>query len=191
MARINLLPWREELRKQQQQDFLMAIGAGVVVTAIILALVYMHIEGMKEYQERRNKLINDEIAVLNKKIKEIQDIEQKKTQLLTKIEVIQKLQESRPQIVRLFHELAVSTPEGIFLNSFKQTGNALALKGKSESNARVSEFMRNVEASEWLQSPQLQIIQGKGDVTTGTLNDFSMLAKQGVKKPDEKKEGKK
>ncbi|MFW5442891.1 MAG: PilN domain-containing protein [Methylococcaceae bacterium] len=182
MARINLLPWREELRKQRQLDFMIAIGIGVAVTCFLFVLVYLQIEGMKEYQQRRNSLLQGEIRLVDKKIKEIRDIEAKKSQLLTKIEVIQQLQESRPQIVHLFDELATSTPEGIYLSNFKQTGNALMFKGKAQSNARVSAYMRAVEASPWLDAPVLQVITGKGRLKDGQLSDFSMQAKQGEKK---------
>ena len=190
MAKINLLPWREDLRKEQQQDFILAIGAGVLATCAVFLLVYLHIEGMKEYQQGRNRIIEDEIRVVDKKIKEIRDIEAKKRKLLTKIEVIQKLQESRPQIVHLFEELAKSTPEGIHLSSFQQKGSTLAFSGKAQSNARVSAYMRGVEASPWLTSPVLKVIQGKAKTASGQLNSFSMVAKQGVDRP-KGKEGKK
>ncbi len=150
MAKINLLPWREEQRKQQQQDFVLGIGAGIFVTCILFALVYLQIERMKEYQAGRNQILKDEIKVVDRKIKEIRDIEAKKRKLLTKIEVIQRLQESRPQIVHLFDELAKSTPQGIYLTKFKQNGNGLVFDGKAQSNARVSAYMRGVEASDWL-----------------------------------------
>ena len=181
MATINLLPWREELRQQQQHDFVMAIVAAVVMTGLIFLLVYMQIEGVKEYQQRRNQLIQREIKAVNKKIKEIKDIESKKRQLMTKIKVIQTLQESRPEIVHLFDELPKSTPEGIFLTKFKQTGKNLLLTGKAQSNARVSAYMRGVDASPWLEIPVLQVIkQG------GRLNDFSMKARQGKKRLKDK-----
>ena len=185
MVKINLLPWREELRKQQQQDFMLAIGAGVVTTCLIFGLVFLHIEGRKSYQKSHNQILKDEIRIEDRKIKEIKDIESKKNKLFTKIEVIQTLQESRPQIVHLFDELPKSTPEGIFLTNFKQTGSTLAFTGKAQSNARVSAYMRGVESSDWLQSPVLQIIKGKGGGKSGQLNDFSMTAKQGKKKPKE------
>ena len=187
MAKINLLPWREELRKQKQQDFVSAIGAGVVVTCILFAFVYFYIEGMKEHQQSRNSMLDDEIRIVNKKIKEIQDIERKKSQLLTKIEVIQALQESRPQIVHLFDELAKSTPEGIFLTKFKQSGKVLSFTGKAQSNARVSAYMRGIDKSPWMESPVLKVIKGKGKATSGQFNDFSMVAKQGENKPKEDK----
>lgn len=177
MATINLLPWREELRQQQQQDFVMSIVAAVLVTCLIFFLVYMQIEGMKEYQQRRNQLIQREINAVNKKIKEIKDIESKKRQLMTKIKVIQRLQESRPEIVHLFDELPKSTPEGVFLTQFKQKGRDLVFTGKAQSNARVSAYMRGVDASVWLERPVLQVIkQGK------LLNDFTMKARQGKKR---------
>ncbi|NOQ77445.1 MAG: pilus assembly protein PilN [Methylococcaceae bacterium] len=184
MATINLLPWREELRKQQQQDFVMTIVAAVVATCLLFLLVYMQIEGMKEYQQRRNGLIQKEIRAVDKKIKEIKDIELKKRKLLTKIEVIQTLQESRPEIVHLFDELPKSTPEGVFLTKFKQTGKNLVLTGKAQSNARVSAYMRGIEASTWLEKPVLQVIKGK--TASGALNDFTMLAKQGNKSQADK-----
>ncbi len=178
MARINLLPWREELRKKQQQDFVSGIGAGILVTVLLLILVYMYIEGLKEYQTRRNQLIKDEIVELDKKIGEIKDIEDKKNKLLTKIEVIQKLQESRPEIVHLFDELAKTTPEGIYLTKFTQLETALTMDGKADSNARVSAFMRAIDNSAWLNSPVLGVIKGKGK-NDDELNDFSLTAKQG------------
>lgn len=187
MARINLLPWREELRKKRQQDFVTGIGAGILVTALILVAVYMYIEGMKEYQTRRNTLLQNEIAILDKRIQEIKDIEDKKNKLLTKIEVIQKLQESRPEVVHLFDELAKTTPEGIYLTKFSQAGAVLTLDGKAESNARVSAYMRAIDSSPWLNTSVLTVIKGEGK-RNGEMNDFTMTAKQG-KKVDKNQEG--
>jgi len=184
MAKINLLPWREELRKQRQQDFVIAIMIGVLITGCLFLMVYFHIEGLKSYQERRNTLIESEIKIVDKKIKKIKDIESKKDQLLTKIDVIQTLQESRPEIVHLFTELATSTPEGIYLTQFKQAGHTLTLTGKAESNARVSAFMRAIDRSEWLELPVLEVISDKGmdKKTGGRLSDFSMQVKQKTRK---------
>lgn len=188
MAKINLLPWREELREQKQRDFIATIGLGVAVTCFLFLLGYMQIEALKEHQMNRNQLLKNEIIIVDKKIEEIKDIEAKKSKLLTKIDVIQELQESRPQIVHLFDELAKSTPEGIFLTKFKQTGKDLALDGKAQSNARVSAYMRGIDVSPWLESPLLQVIKSKNKLKSGELNDFSMHAKQGdiTQKEDEK-----
>ncbi|KAF3977811.1 MAG: pilus assembly protein PilN [Methylococcales symbiont of Iophon sp. n. MRB-2018] len=178
MPTINLLPWREELRQQNKQDFITAIGASVFVTLILFGLVYWHIEDMKEYQQRRNSMLDEQIRLVNKKIKEIKDIEEKKNKLLSKIEAIQTLQESRPRIVHLFDELPKSTPEGIVLSKFKQTGETLVFRGKAQSNASVSAYMRGIEASPWLETPVLKVIKGQGKLTNGSLNDFSLMAKQ-------------
>ncbi|MCQ8104141.1 PilN domain-containing protein [Methylomonas sp. SURF-2] len=184
MARINLLPWREELRKKQQQDFAAGIGAAVVATIVVLGLVYLYIEGLKEHQNFRNQMLKNEIAVLDKKIAEIKDIEDKKNKLLTKIDVIQKLQESRPEIVHLFDEMAKVTPEGIYLTKFVQVETTLTLDGKAESNARISAYMRAIDNSEWLHSPVLGVIKGEGK-SSGQMNDFSMTAKQGRNAADD------
>ncbi len=188
MAKINLLPWREELREQKQQDFIALIGLGLAITSFLFLLGYLQIESLITHQKSRNQMLDVEISIVDKKIKEIKDIEDKKSKLLTKIDVIQTLQESRPQIVHLFDELAKSTPEGIFLTQFKQKGKGLAVSGKAQSNARVSAYMRGIDASPWLKSPVLQVIKGKNKVKSGELNDFSMLAQQGTNK---QKEGKK
>lgn len=178
MAKINLLPWREERRKKQQQEFVTGIGIGIAITCLILVGVYLYIEGMKEYQSKRNAILQNEIAVLDKRIREIKDIEEKKNKLLTKIEFIQQLQESRPEIVHLFEELAKTTPEGVYLTKFVQAGSALTLDGKAESNARVSAYMRAIDASPWVGSSVLGVIRGDGG-KKGVLNEFSMTAKQG------------
>lgn len=178
MAKINLLPWREEYRKQQQQDFIIGLAAGALATVLVIAGVYLYFEGLKEYHERRNQMLRDEIAVLDRKIKKIKEIEEKKDKLLTKIDVIQKLQKSRPEIVHLFDELPKVTPDGVYLTNFKQTGPNLSLDGKAESNARVSAFMRSIENSPWLKKPKLDVIKGEGK-KNDSLNDFSMTAQQG------------
>lgn len=188
MVRINLLPWRDELRKKRQQEFLAGIGAGILVTCFIILIVYMFIEGLKEYQGRRNAMLQNEITILDKKIQEIKDIEEKKNKLLTKIELIQKLQESRPEIVHLFDELAKTTPEGTYLTKFTQVGGTLTIDGKAESNARVSAFMRAIDSSPWLNTSMLSVIKGQGK-NNGDLNDFTLTAKQGKKIADKKQAG--
>ncbi len=179
MAKINLLPWREELRAQKKQDFINAIGVAVLFTVLIFGGVHLYIEGLKAYQEQRNKIIQDEIALLDIKIAQIKTIEEQKAKLLTKIDLIQKLQESRPEIVHLFDELPKVTPDGVFLTTFTQKGGDLTFQGKSQSNARVSAFMRAIEASSWLKAPALDVIQSASKVGPDQLSDFTMHAKQG------------
>ena len=187
MAKINMLQWRDERRQQKQRDFVSSIGAVALMTCFLFSLSYLYIEGMQKHQERRHRLLQDEILVVDKKIIEIKNIEEKKNQLLTKIEIIHELQESRPQIVHLFDELAKITPEGIFLSKFIQTGKSLVFTGNTQSNARVSAYMRGIENSNWLESPVLQEI--KGETKNGQKNNFSLAAKQGkeIKVSEDKK----
>jgi type IV pilus assembly protein PilN len=179
MAKINLLPWREEQRKQKKQSFLTTLGLSAIATLGILGLVHANINGQKEYQEHRNKMLQDEIALLDLKIVEIKSIEDKKRKLLAKIDLIQKLQESRPEIVHLFDEIPKSTPDGVFLTKITQTGADLTFDGKSQSNARVSAFMRAIEASPWLELPTLNVIQSPEKTDPDELSDFTLHAKQG------------
>ena len=185
MARINLLPWREELRKQKKQEFLGAIGFSVLMTLTILGLVHFYFEGLKAYQEQRNRMLQTEIAVVDKKIIEIKSIEAKKSKLLAKIELIQKLQESRPEIVHLFDEIPKDTPDGVYLAKFTQKGSDLIFEGKSQSNARVSAFMRAIDASLWLQRPTLNVIQKMEKTDFEQLSDFTLHAKLGRKNEEE------
>lgn len=185
MAKINLLPWRDELRKQKKQDFIIAIGLSILGTIGILIGVHFYIEGLKEYQEARNRKLQAEIVILDKKIAEIKAIEEKKNKLLEKINVIQKLQESRPEIVHLFDEIPKTTPDGIFLTKFFQTGELLTFQGKTESNARVSAFMRAIDASLWLNTPKITVIQtSQGKTNSEHSSEFTMIAKQGNEKKE-------
>lgn len=184
MAKINLLPWREERRALQKREFLNAMAAGVLVTLLIFVVVHLYIAGLQEYQQQRNKFLQDEIALVDTKIVEIKSIEEKKSKLLAKIELIQKLQESRPEIVHLFDELPRVTPDGVFLSKFTQVATDLTFEGKSQSNARVSAFMRAIEASQWLQAPSLTVIQTPDKANLEQLSDFTLRAKQGIKSTD-------
>jgi len=166
MVRINLLPWRAELRKQQQKDFVSAIILGSALTAALMLLVHTNIATRIEYQEKRNSYLNSEIAVLDKKIKEIQDLESKKKRLLARMDIIQELQASRPSSVHLFDEVARSMPEGVYLTDFAQQDKNLTVNGFAQSNARVSAYMRNIEASSWLKDPILNIIEAKPDANS-------------------------
>jgi len=181
MAKINLLPWREELRRQKRKDFISALMLSILATVLVLGLVQIHINNLKSYQEKRNKLLQDEIALIDKKISAIASIEEKKSKLLAKIDLLQKLQESRPEIVHLFDEIPKSTPDGVYLTKFVQVGKDLTFEGKSQSNARVSAFMRAIEASHWLNSPSLTVIKFPEKNSYDQSSDFTLRAKQGKK----------
>ena len=191
MARINLLPWRAELRKQQRKDFAYAIALGVGFTLTVMLLVHFTIASRIDYQIQRNQYLTSEIDILDKKIKEIQDLEAKKKRLLAKMEVIQQLQASRPEIVHLFDEISRTMPEGVYLSDLTQVDKVLTVNGMAQSNARVSAYMRNLESSQWLKEPILNIIQNQSENTRDAKKDrgskFTLQIKQAGDKTGETK----
>lgn len=154
-TRINLLPWREEHRKQQNIEYGIYAAAAALVVAALFGLVYLFYIDRTNHQELRNQRLESEIKILDGKLRSIQELEETRKRLKARIDVIQKLQSSRPQAVHLFEEVVVTIPPGIWLTSFKQTQNKITINGVTESNARVSNYMRNLEASDWLSSPEL------------------------------------
>jgi len=177
MAQINLLPWRENLRRQRQREFGVAVGGMAVITVLLLVVGHIHIAGMIEHQNNRNSFLKKEIAAVESKIKEIKDLESTKAKLLARMEVIQELQSSRPGIVHLFDELVKTVPEGALLTKVEQSGKIIQIEGRAQSNARVSAYMRNIEASKWLGKPRLLVIETKDKTGTG-LNHFRLSAQQ-------------
>jgi len=166
MAKVNLLPWRSERRKVRQQEFYYLLG-GAAVSAIVLGLLAMfYYSGQIDGQNRRNAYLTDQITQLDAKILEIKALDAKKAKLLRRKEVIEQLQANRSQMVHLFDELVRTIPDGVRLTSVKQDGDKLTLEGQSQSNARVSAYMRNIEASGWMTNPDLSVIEAKGEDKT-------------------------
>jgi len=187
MARINLLPWREELRKQRQREFGVMVAGALFVTLLLGFYVHLHISGMIDHQNARNSFLKGEIAQMDKKIKEIKDLEKTKAKLLARINIIQELQSSRPEIVHLFDELVTRTPEGSYLTDVRQKDKSVTIDGRAQSNARVSSYMRNVDVSDWLGSPSLQVIENKDKTGTG-FSHFTLQVKQINKKTSPKED---
>jgi len=177
MARINLLPWREAERKRRRQEFAFITAAALVTTLILGFGVHLQIEQMISDQQSRNRFLTSEIKKLDIQIKEIKDIEKTKENLLSRMDVIQQLQLSRPEIVHLFDEFVATIPEGVYLTSVRQNGAAVILQGHAQSNARVSAFMRNIEASGWIENPRLLLIEHKDKTGTG-LSNFQLQLHQ-------------
>ena len=127
----------------------------------------MQYESMIAAQQSRNQLLQQEIAQLDQRIRKIQALEETKADLLARMNVIQQLQESRPEVVHLFDELVQAIPDGVFLTTVNQQGNRVEIEGRAQSNARVSAFMRNINASAWINDPQLLVIENKDQTGTG------------------------
>ena len=187
MANINLLPWREELRKEQTRQFASMTGFSVLLTVAVLVLVHVMISGQISHQQKRNKILTDEIANLDVALKEIEGLEETKEKLLSRMDIIQSLQQKRPQIVHLFDEIVRTVPEGIYLTGIKQSGTAININGVAESNGRVSAYMRNIDSSGWMATPKLTVIESK----KGTLrsSDFVLTTSQSTRKSDDEEEG--
>lgn len=183
MARINLLPWREEARKQKTQDFGVLIGIFAGVAAVIVAIVHVYNSQLVEAQQSRNRYMEEQIAFLDTKIKEIQDLEAEKRRLLDRMRAIEQLQTNRPLVVRFFDELVNSLPEGVSINTITQRGNSVTINGVAQSNARVSSLMRNLDTSDWLANPALDIIQATSQVGT-RVSQFTLRFNQVVPKPE-------
>jgi len=171
MAKINLLPWREELRTEKTRQFVTMLGLFAFLTVSVVALVHLNIAGQISHQQFRNDILKREISALDLALKEIDALERTKQELLSRMEVIQSLQQKRPQIVHLFDEFVRTVPEGIYLTSIKQNGQDLTINGVAESNGRVSAYMRNIDMSDWMATPKLTVIETK----KGTLRSSNFV----------------
>jgi len=159
MPRINLLPWRAEQRAQRQRHFLTLAGAAALSMGAIVALTHFQVEQWIEDQNARNTYLDVEIAMLDKRLAEISDLEKERENLLARMRIVEQLQTSRPEVVHLFTEIVAAIPEGVFLTSIAQKDRNVTLEGLAQSNARVSSFMRSLDASPWLGTPDLKRIQ--------------------------------
>jgi type IV pilus assembly protein PilN len=177
MPRINLLPWREEQRKERQKNFAVASGAAVLIGAVCIIVANWTFDRFINHQNKRNGILKNEITLLDTKIEEIKGLERQKERLIARMEIIERLQQSRPEVVHLFDELVRTLPEGVYLTSVKQTVRNLEIKGVAESTTRVSAYMRNIDSSEWLEDPGLQVIETVEDGPTKHA-EFGLTAKQ-------------
>jgi type IV pilus assembly protein PilN len=183
MTRINLLPWREDLRKQRQQRFLMTMLFSLLVAAAVMFGWRLLVTSQIDYQKQRNEFLRAEIRKVDELLKEIEELDKVKARILARMQVIQDLQARRPEAVHLMDELVTTMPEGVHLDSITQNGQKVSLNGRAQSNARVSALMRNAEASPWLESPNLQIVQNKGEDKDATLSEFKLQIQQKRAKP--------
>lgn len=188
MPSINLLPWRQALRQRRRKEFLIGIGAAVGFAALITLLTHLTVSSMIDAQNRRNDLLKAEIAELDKAIEQILALEDQKDRMIARMQVIDRLQASRPEVVKLFDQMVSTLPEGVYLTSVKQSGRKLEFNGVAQSSTRVSSFMRNIDSSETLSTPELKVIQ----TGTGPGAQFTLFAQQrnpAGAEPDEPEKG--
>ena len=175
MARINLLPWREERRKLRQRQFnvvMIAVGAAGAFTVF---LAWAGMDTAIANQDARNAYLTDQIKLMDDKIAQIKDLQETKQRLLARMQIIQQLQQSRPTEVHLFDQLVKTLPPGVFITSVTQNGDQLSIQGTAESSARVSTYLRNIDASPWLGEPNLQVVQK--DAAKSGSQSFAITAK--------------
>ncbi len=159
MPSINLLPWREAERQKRQRDFGRALGGAVIAAVGAVMLTILAFSQMISSQNARNDRLKAEIVELEKSITEIDGLEQQKERLLARMEIIEQLQKSRPEIVHLFDELARQLPEGVYLTGMKQTGSRVEIRGVAQSSTRVSALMRQIDSSDWLDDPEVERVE--------------------------------
>src|SRR6202011_3930444 len=176
MPRINLLPWREGERKERKLAFLVALGVAALAAGVAAFAAYLLYGSMIESQERRNQQLRTEIKTLDKQIEEINNLEVAKQKFIARMEIIEKLQRSRPEIVHVFDEIVRTLPEGVYLTGVKQTDKRLKFDGVAQSSTRVASFMRNIDGSQWLRNPELEVVQTTKDKGVGS--NFTLFAEQ-------------
>jgi type IV pilus assembly protein PilN len=168
MPRINLLPWREQQRRERRLGFYAALGTAAAVAAVAAFAVYLLFGSMIDGHETRNVRLRTEIKLLDRQIEEINDLETQKQNFISRMQIIEMLQRSRPEVVHLFDEMVKVMPDGTYLSSVTQNGAKLKLEGVAQSSTRVSTLMRNIAASQWLRNPELEVVETKKDASNAS-----------------------
>jgi len=178
MAKINLRPWREELRAERKQQFYVVLIGVMIIAAGLVVLQYQNINSSIRAQTARNDFIQKEISVLDAKIQEIESLKESREQLLDRMRIIQELQGNRPVIVRLFDELVRVIPDGLFITRVQRQGSRLSIQGRAESNNRISNLLRNFDQSPWFSSPNLTKVEAVDE--TKKENEFVLTVQQSI-----------
>lgn len=177
MPMINLLPWREELRQKRKKEFLLAILGAVIVAGALTFGTKMFFQARISNQEARNNMLRAEITELDRQIEEINRLDAEKQRLLDRLEIIEELERTTPEAVTLVDSLADIMLEGTYLTSVAQTGANIRIEGRSQSNQRISDMMREIYDSTWLEDPELDVVQNT-DSGPQRQGQFTMLMEQ-------------
>jgi type IV pilus assembly protein PilN len=174
MPRINLLPWREGQRKERKLAFAVAMGVAAVAACVTAFFAYLMMGSMIQAQIRRNDQLRAEIKAVDKQIEEINNLESAKQKFIARMKIIEQLQRSRPEIVHVLDEIVRTLPDGVYLTSVKQNSAKLKFEGVAQSSTRVSSFMRNIDGSDWLKNPELEVVQTAKNSAPGS--SFTLTA---------------
>ena len=178
MARINLLPWREQLREERKQQFLVSMAGVLVVACGLVFLGDQYLNASIDNQNARNDFLKKEIAVLDARIQEISELKTRRQQLLERMKIIQDLQGNRSIIARVFDQLVRTLPDGVYFTDLKMIGDSVAINGAAESNNRVSTLMRNLDGSDWLDAPNLSEVKAVTSGGVDQANVFTLSVQQ-------------
>ena len=170
MARINLLPWREELRREKNQTFFVTTGVLGALGLTIVFLMNMQVDAQLQNQTKRNDFIKKEQQALEQKITEIDLLKKERAELESRMKIIQDLQGNRSVVVRLFDEIARQTPDGVYLKKVDRVGNRFRIEGVAEANNRISNMMRNLETSEWFENSNLESVVTDDSKSSSTFD---------------------
>ncbi len=188
MAKINLLPWREEQRKERQRDFFMLLLFSVVGTFAVVFVVLTYLGGVLGTQNDRNQYLQTQISDMDEQIREISELEKTREALLARKRVIEELQGKRSLTVQLLNELVVTTPVGVTLTNLQQNGFEVTISGTAQSNARVSEFLTRLGISQLLTDPELTVIEAN-ELRAQTVEPYDFRIKVRLHLGSEQEEG--
>lgn len=189
MARINLLPWREQLREERKQQFLVTLVGVLIIAGGLVFLGDQYFNAAIDRQNARNEFIRKEISALDARIKEISELRARRQQLVERMKIIQDLQGNRPIAARVFDQLVRTLPDGVYFTNLKMTGRSIAVEGAAESNNLVSSLMRNYDASEWLTAPNLTEVKAVSADRLDQANTFRLTVQQTVPSETENQQG--
>lgn len=182
MARINLLPWREQLREERKQRFLVTIVGVLIVAGGIVFLADQYLNAAITQQNARNDFIRNEISALDSRIKEISELKTRRQQLVERMKIIQDLQGNRPIAARVFDQLVRTLPDGVYFADVKMAGKSISIEGAAESNNLVSSLMRNQDSSDWLTAPNLTEVKAVSADKLDQANTFKLTVQQTLPK---------
>jgi len=191
MKHINLLPWRETLKKEREKRFGVITAVALAFTAGIWAGVHLFLASQIEYQQSRNNYLTEEIKEADKKIKEIEALEKEKENLVARMEAVQKLEEDRSKVVYLLDALIKAVPPGVSFTSLKQKDDKVTIQGFAQSDARVASLMRGISDSEWLFNPEIFVIESKSKQSKRDISTFELSFKQLTPRKKKEEEAKK
>lgn len=176
MTSINLRPWREERRQKQQLDFMIMLAVAAGLAVVVFMLWNGAVGSQVTNQQERNRYIERELAQLDQQIKEISELESRRAELVSRMNVIQNLQNSRPFIVYIFDQLVRTLPDGVYYSSIERRGTLITIQGVADSNNRISALMRNLNESDWFRDPDLRTVTAATDGSQS--NSFVLTVRQ-------------